>query len=985
MLEVRSLTKIYKGKKGADVHALDGVSLKFPETGMVFLLGKSGSGKSTLLNVCGGLDSPTSGEIIVKGRSSLSFSGGDFDSYRNTYVGFVFQEYNILNEFSVEDNIALALELQGRSKRKNRKAIRSLLEQVDLKGYAKRKPNTLSGGQKQRIAIARALVKNPEIIMADEPTGALDSNTGKQVLDTLKKLSESKLVIVVSHDREFAEIYADRIIELMDGKVISDISKTQLTQTVISENISEVDNVLCIKKGAELTVEELDRINRFLKDAPNDVMIARKEKDIKSFKKIGRIKDDGSREVFSDTDEKLIEKREYTAAESKFIRSKLPLRHAIKIGVSGMKRKPIRLLLTIFLCTVAFIMFGVLSTLSFYDNEATFKETLPNSGVSILNASKSYLVNVAYYQDGEKQFSYEDFRNTLFNNADIENLNSKYAVNAFGGSSVRWYITVNNSHSYYWSNEILCAAYLPKAHPYRERITLGRYPEADTEIVISSYTANMLVEKGFYGTDGKLIECKTVNDVVGRSLDISGERYTVVGIFDSGEIPAKYDALKTSDSVSLNDALYSEFTNLLADGTHLMIFTNEDRIKRLADDYKFSYSDLSEYRSITSALYLTGSDTIQYPDYTNALYSSASESGLISQTHWIHRGQTDLADDEVILPVDLLYNFIMENLEKEIAAHPEKEEDFYNIAMHLEWLMMNGKEMDEESGTVIQFTEAERKATLDGLAAALSDSGLTLEYGFILYTPYDEEPLYGMNMPRLKVAGLIDGETPHSYPLVLFSNNTYRSVWGEQSKHISYSEETSKYVVPENAIYGTVFIPYDGSKRLTDMCWEIYDNKEFDEDGSRVSVSSSFIYTLEFVDSIVDTLSKVFMWIGIILAVFAALLFSNFISISISYKKREIGILRAVGARGLDVFKIFFSESAVISIICVILSTVFSVLICNAINTELSKGIGVSLFVFGIPSFAVMVGIACLTAVVATFLPVFSAARKKPVDSIRSL
>ena len=189
MLEVRNLSKIYKStvKNGVDTKALDDVSLTFPEKGMVFLLGKSGSGKSTLLNVCGGLDAPTSGEIIVKGKSSKSFSQSDFDSYRNTFIGFIFQEYNILNEFSVEDNIALALELQG--KPKDKRVIAELLEQVDLSGFAKRKPNTLSGGQKQRIAIARALVKSPEIIMADEPTGALDSATGKQVFDTLKKLS----------------------------------------------------------------------------------------------------------------------------------------------------------------------------------------------------------------------------------------------------------------------------------------------------------------------------------------------------------------------------------------------------------------------------------------------------------------------------------------------------------------------------------------------------------------------------------------------------------------------------------------------------------------------------------------------------------------------------------------------------------------------------------------------------------------------------
>ena len=190
MLEVRNLVKCYSTKGGVTVRALDDVSVKFPERGMVFLLGKSGSGKSTLLNVSGGLDQPDSGEVIVKGRSSAEFSSADFDSYRNTFVGFIFQEYNILNEFTVEQNISLALQLQN--KPNDKEAVEALLEKVDLAGLGKRKPNTLSGGQKQRVAIARALIKEPEIIMADEPTGALDSNTGKQVLDTLKKLLNSK-------------------------------------------------------------------------------------------------------------------------------------------------------------------------------------------------------------------------------------------------------------------------------------------------------------------------------------------------------------------------------------------------------------------------------------------------------------------------------------------------------------------------------------------------------------------------------------------------------------------------------------------------------------------------------------------------------------------------------------------------------------------------------------------------------------------------
>ncbi len=217
------------------VKALDDISLKFPKTGMVFILGKSGSGKSTLLNVLGGLDSFDSGEFYVKGTPVHNFKQNKFDGYRNTYVGFIFQEYNILDEFTVGQNIALAMQLQNQ--KPTSETINKILADVDLDGLGDRKPNELSGGQKQRVAIARALIKNPQIIMADEPTGALDSKTGIQIFDVLKSLSKDRLVIIVSHDREFSEKYADRIIEIKDGQVLSDVSCASGIRVPVQENV----------------------------------------------------------------------------------------------------------------------------------------------------------------------------------------------------------------------------------------------------------------------------------------------------------------------------------------------------------------------------------------------------------------------------------------------------------------------------------------------------------------------------------------------------------------------------------------------------------------------------------------------------------------------------------------------------------------------------------------------------------------------------
>ena len=224
MLTIKNINKTYTSKKGKKCHAVKDISINFGENGLVFICGKSGSGKSTLLNLISGLDFPDSGEILIANKSSVNFNQNDFDTYRNTYVGFIFQDFSIIDEMTVRENIELSLKLQNQIC--TNEDISKALKSVDLEGYGDRKSFELSGGQKQRVAIARSLIKNPKIIFADEPTGSLDTVTGTQMFELFKNLSASCLVIVVSHDMESAIKYGDRIIELSDGKIISDKTKT---------------------------------------------------------------------------------------------------------------------------------------------------------------------------------------------------------------------------------------------------------------------------------------------------------------------------------------------------------------------------------------------------------------------------------------------------------------------------------------------------------------------------------------------------------------------------------------------------------------------------------------------------------------------------------------------------------------------------------------------------------------------------------------
>ena len=1049
MLQVSHLTKIYKTKGGANVKALDDVSLTFPETGMVFLLGKSGSGKSTLLNVCGGLDAPTSGEIIVKGRSSKAFSQSDFDSYRNTFVGFIFQEYNILNEFSVEDNIALALELQGKSK--DKKAIAALLEDVDLIGYAKRKPNTLSGGQKQRIAIARALVKSPEIIMADEPTGALDSATGKQVFDTLKKLSEKKLVIVVSHDRDFAEQYGDRIIELKDGRIISDVTKTQEEKQTLSGNVTVVGDTLCVKDGSALSDMDFAQIKRFLSRSKGDVMIATGEKDVKALKTVSRITDDGQKEVFKDTDENRIESKTYTPADSKFIRSKLPIRHAAKIGISSLKTKPIRLFFTIVLCTISFILFGLFSTLTFYNSEATFKQSFKDSSVSTVRLVQHYRTQHVSYSFGSEDYSYESWDYANFTASDVTKYASKFGMETFG--AVENYVSFSvQTASSYWKSEIHSFASLPTNNPLRSKITpVGAYPIQDNEIVLSSYTAETIVTCKAPDANGNTFN--NTYELIGSTFNLNGELYTVVGIFDSGALPDKYDPIKNNEDYSWS--LSMEFESELYDGLYLVAFVNDSRLATIAANSSYGYGSSQDYyHSMVAATMLDEFGNYEFPEYSNITYSGISQCSSLSSLQILDPVNNPGLDrtDEVVVGAGFFFDLVIGKLNtysnQLYEAHSQASssyedwkyqnqdrdpyfgDTFYSweanenipnesdtlYALYQDWTaayaplkaineqldlinathnainaLLNGREWIDDpingGGEEVTITATRRQELWQQTRACLQQLNLDYTFAAKLFNNQNNSA-FGVET-QYTIIGVTDldkTDSAYNYRTIYFADAVANSLWEQQKITLDYYEEVStNYQKPAGAIYSTIYLPYTHTDAQTNAFYEIYQNKDWDANDTRLSLSCTLINNIETVDSLIFILSTVFLWIGIVLAAFAALLLCNFISVSISYKKREIGILRAVGARGFDVFKIFFSESFFITFICLCISVVVTFILCQFLNVQVGAALNASIFNFGFLSLITLLGIAIATSVISTFLPVWNAARKKPVDSIRAL
>ncbi len=910
MLEVRHVTKIYREKGGAQTQALKDVNIKFPERGLVFLLGKSGSGKSTLLNLIGGLDAPTEGEIAIMGKSSATFSGRDFDSYRNTFIGFVFQDYDLLNEFSVEENVAIALELQHQKNARER--VGQILREVDLADFAARKPNTLSGGQKQRVAIARALVKDPKIILADEPTGALDSDTGEQIFSLLKHFSEDRLVIVVSHDRESAETYGDRIIELKDGRVVSDTT----------------NNPAC--GGQEPETERLSE------GAPSDMPPASAV--------------EGGGEV-------------------QLIRSHLSAARALKMGASGLRLKPFRLILTILLSVVAFAVFGLFSTLMIYDGETVLRRSISNS-----DAERVVV---------EKRYAYRDHTAGHPENGEGAARFTPEEVAAFGEEAIGAYsmiiradgIDIEHALSNYYYPLINCVAELPAGHPLERGLLAGRLPEAADEIAVSSYFLECAKASTYTPCDGdgSPLPARTIaaaQDLFSDYLSTDMGPLKVCGVFDSGEIPPKFDGLKDLDA-GRDPELLDAFSSHMAESLSYVAYVSEAFIEaHLVDGgaegpifqrggYRFCFPSESGSGNIVTAVSV-------------AVYQKKYEERL--PIFYMEEGTEQLRDNQIIVKFDFLESIYMDRYD---SAPDGAYEAFREAAIPFY------AEMERSDAGDWRFVDPEP----DG-KAELYNQNLPVWLEYMRSHPLslrvetttsesDTQVPYG----EFEIAGVYFNAVDEPNSDGFFCT---QRIYQSTMSAITYDEET-KYVPEENAVYDRVFFSPDDAAALRFAC-KMFGKTDPATD-VRYVISSAVAEDVSQANSLIESTSPILLGVGLGLAAFSALLLFNFISVSIGNKKRQIGILRALGARGSDVFKIFSAEAGIIAGICTVLAVVGSAVATVALNDLLVSTTGslASPFVFGIYSVLAMVALALVVAFLGTFIPVYLTARKKPAESIRAL
>ena len=977
MIEVKNLFKKYTVKNGIEVKALDDVSLKIDKVGMVFLLGKSGAGKSTLLNVLGGLDRVDSGEIIINGKSSKDFSQSDFDSYRNTYLGFIFQEYNILNEFSIAENIALAIELQGR--KPTNEEIDNILNQVDLAGLAKRKPNELSGGQKQRVAIARALIKNPQIIMADEPTGALDSKTGKQIFDTLKALSHDKLVLIVSHDREFAEQYADRIIELKDGKVISDVEKT-IIQTQNQEGINIIDNkIIKIDKDYILKDEDFLKIKDYIKTAKSDVIISVDNQKNEKIKTIMNLSDEGLCKFIDTNQDKIVIQDE----NYKTIKSKLGFKKAFKMGASSLKIKKFRLTLTIFLSFLAFMMFGLANTMSSYDNIKTTVNSIVDSNIEYATFKKQ---KVFSYGEGNNDFYLE---NSLINEEDVLKISNDMKLNftKVYGAFQKYempslnYVDFKNIFLEQMSNfNGFTTIDMNFINQYDFDLN-GSLPEKDDEIAITKLVEDVIKEYGIRDYNG--VEQENLDSALHLEISIFGLKMKIVGVIDTKADISEYQDLK-GDSIA--DYMKMQlFNSYLENGPHLLFFVKDTMIDSLNKMYSNNHDMLEiEWNN-------------QYFTYNKIMNGK----------------ENDINDKEILLPysfVEMIDFFNTVNLnendeqyQKVIQMPAFNDVMYYLYFMHKQEIvkLFNDKQLtisdSFKNDYHIDSLENQQilyifKVYQDSFYASSSED-IDKIYQIM------DELLQNFNFEKEERITFYNKKMKE-YSDQLFINiayysdrNYYNTIYqivgitdNAEAVIIHDDELFDNYINVDDGIYKYVFAKMPTSDKEIKKLVEYHFQPVTKVGESVFSLNNEVVKTLTEINSIFEVCSKIFLYVGLGFAIFASLLLLNFITISINYKKREIGILRAVGARSKDVFKIFFSESLIIAIINAILANISLFIVVFCINTTLRKNYNLLITILnpGILQIILVFGISILVAFVSSFVPVYFIANKRPIDAINN-
>ena len=985
MLEIRNIVKNYE--TGSEtVHALKGVSIAFRESELVSILGQSGCGKTTLLNIIGGLDQYTSGDLIINGQSTKQYKSADWDIYRNHSVGFIFQSYNLIPHQSVLSNVELALTLSGVSKAERRRRAKEALEKVGLANQLNKRPNQMSGGQMQRVAIARALVNDPDILLADEPTGALDSETSIQIMELVKEIAKDRLVIMVTHNPELAEKYSTRIVKLLDGRIVGDSDPFDPAKEPAHSEVRKSE----VTKGQKTSMSFLTALSL----SKNNLMTKKGRTFLTSFAgSIGIIGialilslSNGVQEYINIVERSTLASfpvsiQHETVDYTSLMTSMMNVRDNAEEN-----RDPDRIYTNDISTEMMKTMLSEMQT----NNLAEFKEYLESDpdgiSASIEEIQYSYDSNLYIYGHSA--------------DGDIMQINPSTVMSAMMGQSMADNVSqMTNTYS-----SLMGSSSMSSYDAFREllstdmlkteyEVLAGRLPEAYNEVVVLVTDRNELSDVTLYTLglrDQGELEGMMSSVMAGESFDL-----------DTGDLSFSYDDLMGMEFSMLTAP---EFYQKNDDGTWTDMRSDSEFMEQAAENgLKLKVVGILK-PDADSLISSTNSGGI---GYTHALTEYMIDKTNSSELVKAQKENPDVdvftgiefpkADEEEEQPIsqseamEMLTGMLTEEQRTKLnegimAALTEEQQAQIQSAMM-------GMVSDEQMNSIMmgvltpeQLTQLQSGADVNSLLTDAQKAQMSAQIAASLTAEQNAELSTMMN-------GMVDPTKMYTIFMQVLTTDQLRQLMDmtkePETTDATYDGNLKLLGVAELSepssmkIYATDF---ESKEKITQLIEKYNDSKIADDNQADVINYTDYVgLMMSSVSDIINAISYILIAFVAISLIVSSIMIGIITYISVLERTKEIGILRAMGASKRDISNVFNAETLIVGFSAGVIGIAVTLLLNIPINIIIENITGIAnVALLPWQGGVILVVISMLLTLIAGLVPAGVAAKKDPVEALRT-
>lgn len=985
MLEIRNIVKNYE--TGSEtVHALKGVSIAFRESELVSILGQSGCGKTTLLNIIGGLDQYTSGDLIINGQSTKQYKSADWDIYRNHSVGFIFQSYNLIPHQSVLSNVELALTLSGVSKAERRRRAKEALEKVGLGNQLNKRPNQMSGGQMQRVAIARALVNDPDILLADEPTGALDSETSIQIMELVKEIAKDRLVIMVTHNPELAEKYSTRIVKLLDGQIVGDSDPFDPAKEPAHSEVRKTE----VTKGQKTSMSFLTALSL----SKNNLMTKKGRTFLTSFAgSIGIIGialilslSNGVQEYINSVERSTLASfpvsiQHETVDYTSLMTSMMNVRDNAEEN-----RDPDRIYTNDISTEMMKTMLSEMQT----NNLAEFKEYLESDpdgiSASIEEIQYSYDSNLYIYGHSA--------------DGDIMQINPSTVMSAMMGQSMADNVSqMTNTYS-----SLMGSSSMSSYDAFREllstdmlkteyEVLAGRLPEAYNEVVVLVTDRNELSDVTLYTLglrDQGELEGMMSSVMVGESFDL-----------DTGDLSFSYDDLMGMEFSMLTAP---EFYQKNDDGTWTDMRSDSEFMEQAAENgLKLKVVGILK-PDADSLISSTNSGGIGYTHaLTEYMIDKTNSSELVKEQK--ENPDVDVftgiefpkADEEEEQPMsqseamEMLTGMLTEEQRTKLnegimAALTEEQQAQIQSAMM-------GMVSDEQMNSIMmgvltpeQLTQLQSGADVNSLLTDAQKAQMSAQIAASLTAEQNAELSEMMN-------GMADPTKMYTIFMQVLTTDQLRQLMDmtkePETTDATYDGNLKLLGVAELSepssmkIYATDF---ESKEKITQLIEKYNDSKIADDNQADVINYTDYVgLMMSSVSDIINAISYILIAFVAISLIVSSIMIGIITYISVLERTKEIGILRAMGASKRDISNVFNAETLIVGFSAGVIGIAVTLLLNIPINIIIENITGIAnVALLPWQGGVILVVISMLLTLIAGLVPAGVAAKKDPVEALRT-